>query len=423
MIDFAPKPENFFNGFIQSYYTECVKRFPKIEAITGKWEFEDLIPGLSDFDTRFICSDDMTDGDWCRMSSAVGEVHLELCKEHPEWARVLEHLPGVNPTWQEFVSNSSYYTEYRQWTFYHCKDGEKQKAAEDKLSQREWDTSDEYYFLKKFLTFYGPYKRGIDPAINLGLYESKYPLHSRMMHYFTPPLQAAVSIILKKVVRGKFETLRLAYGLFPELKDVLDEIFYVVDKHYEVPWLYEEPGLSELEKRLYIALQVVKDRLNGHITLIPEDKKSNIALWRGILDEAPISPLLRVFDSSKFSRLFKGRMYFYANAPVHFDNIWLIQNELGRIGDLFYKTPYRVYWEAVQGEKVDNPDLIVPRLVPSILTKQQAKATLEFSRLVPGTWEEGTEVEISRKIVDIFDDFFIGLNNIKRELENECQGS
>lgn len=421
MIDFTPKPRNFFEEFIQSYYTECVKRFPKIEAITGKWNYEDLIPGLSDFDVRFICSDDMTDEDWCEMSSTVGEVHLELCKNHPEWARVLEHLPGVNPTWQEFGDEFLYYTEYRQWTFYHCKNIEEQKVAEEKLSQRAWDIRDEYYFIKKFLTFYGPYKRGIDPPINLGPYENKYPLHSRMMHYFTPPLQAAVSIILKRVIKGKFETLRLAYNLFPDLKDVLEEIFDTIDKHYEVPRLYEEPGLSKLENSLYTALQVVKDRLKEHITLIPEEKIDNIALWKETIAEASISPLLKVYDSSRFSRLFKGRMYFYVNAPAHFDNIWLIQNELGRVGEMFYRTPYRIFWEVVNGERIDNPDLIVPKLVPSTLTKEQAEATLEFSQLASGTWKKGTEIELSKKIANIFDDFFIGLNNIKRKIEESVR--
>jgi len=30
---------------------------------------------------------------------------------------------------------------------------------------------------------------------------------------------------------------------------------------------------------------------------------------------------------------------------------------------------------------------------------------LAFSRLTPGTWEEGKEVQIAMNIVDVFDDF------------------
>lgn len=72
-ITFEPCPENDFKEFIEIYYAECKGRIPKIEAIAGKWTFEDLIPGMSDFDTRFICSNNMTVDDWCEMSTAVGK--------------------------------------------------------------------------------------------------------------------------------------------------------------------------------------------------------------------------------------------------------------------------------------------------------------------------------------------------------------
>ncbi|MCM8765165.1 MAG: hypothetical protein NC830_07405, partial [Candidatus Omnitrophica bacterium] len=92
--------ENDFAFFIETYYQECKSRFGKIEAIAGKWEFEDLIPGLSDCDSRFICSNQMDAEDWCRMSMVVGQVHLDLCRDFPQWIRILEHLPGINLTWE-----------------------------------------------------------------------------------------------------------------------------------------------------------------------------------------------------------------------------------------------------------------------------------------------------------------------------------
>ena len=116
---FAPKPENDFACFIQSYYNQCRHRFDKIEGIGGKWMFRDLMPGMSDFDTRFILSDDMTVDDWCRMSTAVADAHLMLCRKYPAWARNLEHLPGVNLTLGELATERSYYPEYQQWSFYH----------------------------------------------------------------------------------------------------------------------------------------------------------------------------------------------------------------------------------------------------------------------------------------------------------------
>ena len=71
MMQFEPKPRNDFEDFFERYYAECRSRIPKIQAIAAKWAFEDLIPGLSDFDTRFIVADDMTFEDWCKMSAEV----------------------------------------------------------------------------------------------------------------------------------------------------------------------------------------------------------------------------------------------------------------------------------------------------------------------------------------------------------------
>lgn len=412
-LTFEPCPENDFQEFIEAYYGECKNKIPKIEAIAGKWTFEDLIPGMSDFDTRFICSNDMTVDDWCDMSTAVGEVHLDLCKRFPKWIRVLEHLPGINLTWEEYMDDFTYYPEYRQWSVYDCSNKIELKKAEELFKNKPWCDRDEYYHLKKFLNYYSPYNRGIDPAINLGAFENKYPLHSRMMHYFTPPLQSALSIILKRTVRGKLESLRIAKEVFsdPEVKDIIDEIFYTLEKHYEIQELYTEPGLTILENKLFNALSKVKNVLKDNITLITGINKE-VQDWKKELSGAPIEPQLVIFDSSRFCRLMKGRLRFYANAPDYFDNTWLIQNELKRIGSMFYRTPYKVFWKLYKGKEVKNIDSIIPKLVPSILSPIEAKATLEFSRLASGIWEEGKEEKIGLEIADIFDDFFHGLNKI-----------
>ena len=51
-MKFAPRPENDFADYIRTYYEACRYRCDKIEAIAGKWMFRDLLPGMSDFDTR-----------------------------------------------------------------------------------------------------------------------------------------------------------------------------------------------------------------------------------------------------------------------------------------------------------------------------------------------------------------------------------
>jgi hypothetical protein len=408
---FTPKPENDFADFIDIYYKECRKRFPKIEAMAAKWTFEDLIPGLSDFDTRFICANDMTAEDWCDMSSAVGAAHLEICRSHPQWSRILEHLPGVNLTWNELVDDFSYYPEYLQWSFYRCQDEEKLENTCKSLYERKWEARDEYFNLKKFLLYYGPYVRSIDPAVNLGAYENKYPLHSRTMHYFNPPVQSAVSIIEKRNVRGKMEAFRLAARIFPQIP-VFVKLMDLVNKHYEVPSLYEDPHLSAFEEELHEALNLIWEELKDHVTLIPEEKRCSVKGWKEALNNVPIPPQLIIFDNSKFSRLMKGRLLFYANVPEHFSSKWLISNELRRLGNSFYRTPYKTFWKITHHEDVDNVDEIIPRLVPEILTPQECEATLEFSRLTPGVWEDGTEVELANRIAAVFDHFFKGLYKI-----------
>lgn len=417
MSTFEPKPENDFMEFIQTYYNECRKHFDGIEAIAGKWTYEDLIPGLSDFDTRFICSNGLSAEDWCRMSTVVGKVHLDLCERFPKWIRILEHLPGVNLTWDEFTDDYTYYPEYQQWSFYYTSNQDALDRAKDILKKRPWDDRDEYFHLKKFTTYYGPYNREIDPAINLGPFESKYPLHSRIMHYFCPPIQSAMSIILKRNIAGKKETFKLASNMFSKFS-VFDEIFDIIDKHYEIPQLYKEPALSQFESRLFSMIKMFKERLKNEITLVPEDKRNDVDEWKKCIEQIPVPPQLKIFDNSKFSRLMKGRLEFYAKAPSYFDNIWLIQNELGRIGEKFYRIPYKTFWKVIHEEEIENPDNIVRNLVPDILTDREAEATLEFSRLLPGTWKEGTEVKTALEIVEVFDDFFKGLDKISGYVKN-----
>ena len=166
---FAPLPENDFAEYIRTYYRECRYWCPKIEGIAGKWMFRDLFPAMSDFDTRFILNDDMGVDDWCEMSMAIGEAHLYLCDKYSCWARNFEHLPGINLTWSELTSERNYYPEFQQWTYYHSEHPEKVSAALDQFARRSWDDKDEYFHIKKFLTFYGRYDRQIDPAVQQSL--------------------------------------------------------------------------------------------------------------------------------------------------------------------------------------------------------------------------------------------------------------
>jgi hypothetical protein len=408
---FAPKPENDFADYIRTYYRECRHRFGKIEAIAGKWMFRDLLPGMSEFDSRFILNDDMSVDDWCTMSTAIGETHLALCEKYPCWARNFEHLPGVNLTWSELSSERNYYPEYHQWTYYQTERPENLGVALERLAGRAWDEKDEYFHLKKFCLYFGRYDREIDPAINLGVHENKYPLHSRVMHYFNPPVMSAVCMLERMNLCGKMDAFEIAERRFPGLR-CWDAIREILHGNYETEKWYQEPDLTELEDALEEALHEILTQLRDAVTLIPTEAGTDIDAWRQALTGVKLDPALVIFDNAKFSRLMKGRLHFYGNAPDHFDTTWLIQNELRRIGNSFFRVPFRTFWEIRTGEVVEDPVEILDEMKGDPLDEAEIEGTKAFARLTPGHWEEGKEPEVAAAIVEVFDDFFRALNKI-----------
>ena len=412
-MKFAPKPENDFAEYIRTYYRECRYRFDRIEGIAGKWMFRDLAPGLSDFDTRFILHDQMTADDWCAMSAAVGQAHLALCQQYPAWARNLEHLPGVNVTWAELTSERSYYPEFRQWTYYQAEHPDKVGAALEQLSRRPWNIKDEYFHLKRFCLYYGRYDRAIDPPINLSVHANKYPLHSRLMHYFSPPVMAAVCLLEKRTLGGKLDAFEAAAQLFPQLRcwEMVSEILHA---NYETLRWYAEPDLTELEDALEEALHALAQAVQDSITLVPPQAGLDIGAWKRAVQRAPIDPALVIFDNAKFARLMKGRLWFYVHAPKRFVTTWLIQNELGRIGQSFFRTPFQTFWRIRTGEQIENPAAILDQLRGDLLTPAEVAATREFERLTSTPSRLGQEQGIAAAIVDVFDDFFRALYKISQ---------
>jgi hypothetical protein len=410
-MNFAPKPENDFAEYIRTYYRECRYRFDRIEGIAGKWMFRDLIPGMSDFDTRFILNDRMTADDWCAMSSAIGETHLALCQKYPVWARNLEHLPGVNLTWAELTAERSYYPEFQLWTYYHTEHPDRISAALDQFARRPWDIKDEYFHLKRFCLYYGRYDRAIDPPINLSIHVTKYPLHSRLMHYFNPPVLSAVCLLEKHNFAGKMDAFELAGRLFPELPcwQMVSEILH---GNYETPQWYAEPDLTALEDALEDGLRGLAQALRGHVTLVPPEAGVDIAAWKHALQRAPMDPALVIFDNAKFARLLKGRLWFYVHAPARFATAWLIQNELRRIGYNFFRMPFQIYWRLKAGESVENPADILGQLQGDLLTRTEVEATREFDRLTAAPTRPGDETSVATAIVAVFDDFFRALTKI-----------
>lgn len=397
-IRFAPCPENRFMEHIREYYDRAKERCPKIEAIYGKWRFEDLIPGMSDFDTRFILADDTTPEDWVAVSRAVGEVHSAICREHPNRARILEHLPGINLTWKETRDTAFYYPEYHQWSAYFG-DREKIDAFDTYLGTLSWSGADELFCVKKYALYFTPYDRSIDPPINLHEFESKYPLHSRFMHYFCPPVQCAVSLREKRLVKGKAESLRLARELFPG-GDVIDLIFEAVDRHYETPELYEEPRLTELENRLFDYLTEVWRQIAPSVTVVDASPDDTSTVLKRKLGTLKTGALARFFEGAKFCRCMMGRLLFYAEDIPSFDSAWLIGHELRRIRKMFFETTFtafaRIVWdtdmsaeaalERCRGEFLDEADFHAVSVFAGIFaTSYDAADMKRFAVKVAGT--------------------------------------
>mgnify|MGYP001821098898 CR=1 FL=1 len=260
-----PKPANDFHEFIDAYHERCRAVVPEIEGVAGKWLFEDLIPGLSDFDTRLIFSNSVQAEDWFRISSEIGKVHHDLVREFPHWARNLEHLPGVNLTWEELADPNCYYPEFSQWTFYRCP-VERLPIIRGLQAGRAWNEQDELIHWKKIALFYGPYDRAIDPPINLGRFRSKYALHSRLLHYFAPPVHSAVCLKRKVSSPGKLEARRAAGELF-RVPEIIETVFAIIDSHYEVERYYREQEMDELERRLLDCLVTVVEALGKETSL------------------------------------------------------------------------------------------------------------------------------------------------------------
>lgn len=399
-MEFVPAPENTFLEFMREYHARCQKRAPKIRAVAAKWAFEDLIPGLSDFDTRFVVDDSMTPADWGAMSLAVGEVHTAMCREFPHWARNLEHLPGVNLTAAEVMDDRLFYPEFAQWTYYEG-DAALIRKIEETLAGRVWSARDEHHHLKKFAIFYGPYVRGIDPPVNLGPWENKYPLHSRFMHYFSPPVQAAVSLVLNRNVRGKFEALHLARGMF-EQPETIDRLFEATGRHYEIPGWYQEPALGDLERELEKYLAKVWAKLAGHVKLVEPKAGDDVAEVRRKIGAVGNDPVQAFFESAKFCRLLKGRLLFYSQNIPHFDSAWLIRNELGRAVGNFYTKPLTIYGKVKFGEEL-GPQEVLNRLEGSVLSAQQVAGMKRFAEVAGRKIAQGHEKEQAAKVADGFE--------------------
>ncbi|MFA6108311.1 MAG: hypothetical protein WDA75_06025, partial [Candidatus Latescibacterota bacterium] len=219
---------------------------------------------------------------------------------------------------------------------------------------------------------------------------------------------------------GKMEAFELAEALFPELH-CWNLVRAILHAGYEAPRWYEEPHLTELEDALEEGLTAIARRLRDAVTLVPAAAGVDLVAWKAALASVPLDPALVIFDNAKFARLMKGRLQFYCRAPARFATRWLIQNELKRIGESFFRAPFRTYWKLRTGQQVEDPACILDELRGDPLTDDEVEGARRFAELTPGHWEEGSEYAIAREIAESFDDFFRALTRISEAVATGSQ--
>ncbi len=305
------------NAFAQCealYFERCREKFPRLDVLAAKWEVEDLLPGLSDLDFRLIVDASVGLEAFIALDSVIGAVHAALCNERPDWARMLEHPPGVIVTWDELHDPCLFNPETRCWRV--CGgDAVRFDQYRYEVLREPWTLADERYCVERFAGYFGPYQPHIDVPINVAGREQAYAWHSRAMHYFAPAVQSAVSVMDRRVVPGKLQALRRAAELIKN-EAVFQETIERVECGYITNDRASVDALRGFEERLWRAMHRLKAAMDAN---------------RELLGEARHEPLKVFSDGLRYIRCRRGRLSFYLNAPSHFDASLLIRGDLEKL--------------------------------------------------------------------------------------------
>jgi hypothetical protein len=302
------------------------KANPHVVALAAKWDKSDLVPGLSDLDFRVICDDSTTVEDWVEIDYCTGRLHLEMVRSHPQWNRINEHTAGAGMTISEALGRPFNTPEYAHWSLWWGRPEwlDRLKAQE---AMRQFSADDEYYHLSKFLSYYSPYNHEIDPPINLGRFEAKYPLHSRCWHYFAPPILSAASLLARKNFSGKRAGLTWLRDN-GYVAEQVDAVFRQIEAHYETPEQTDAGRLQAFEDFLFSAFRELLPLAVGAIKHLDIDRSTQPTDLKIQLASIASDPLVTLIENVRYARIRAGRYYFYTNAPHHFDSKPLMYWEL-----------------------------------------------------------------------------------------------
>ena len=381
------------------------KEFPALSVWTCKWRHEDLIPGLSDMDPRVVF-DDMSAEEWVSLDELAYETHLELTKSRPDWARKLEHTPGVCSTKAEVLNEALYQPEMRNWDYYW---GDREFFEQIKAfsQRRSWEPVDEYYFLvNRFVPWCTPYNHDIDPAVNIpSNILPKYALHSRAMHYFMPCIKAALAVINRDSVTGKREALYRWMQIYPN-EPVLREVAHLLDVNYEVSWLEDEQAWLAFEDRLWQFIRKITPEVLRAVTIVDLGDDLSMENLRRKCKQIHGRPLTTLYNGVRFSRIRKGRWRFYLNAPDFFDAEHCAYSETSWMRSTFTYPVFDSYACVKWGEHGLDIDEILARMVPEMLDRGETHIVKQVFESAAGNPTPRDAMERLRKAAEVYADYY-----------------
>jgi hypothetical protein len=305
-----------FNDVAHMVGVQISAESPHVVALVAKWPSEDLVPGLSDMDFRIICDETTTSEDWVNIDRQIGRIHCKMVAEHPEWNRINEHTAGAGVSLAEIANDRFHHPEYAVWTVWWGRD-EWAKELQARTLARPLDGNDERYHLARFVSYFSPYNHGIDPPINLGVFEPKYALHSRCWHYFAPPMLSAATLLARRHFGGKRPALEwLAENGFAarQARAVLDQ----VNAHYDTPEQFDPRRLAMFEQFIFAAFEEVFIPLLNSMQSFEVPRPVTLQELKLHLASHLADPLVELLTQVRYARIRAGRYFFYLNAPSHF---------------------------------------------------------------------------------------------------------
>ena len=389
---------------------------PHVVALVAKWDSADLVPGLSDMDFRVVCDDRTTVEDWVEIDRIAGRLHLEMVRANPQWNRINEHTAGLALTVSEALDGDGGNPERALWSLWWGSEEWFHRLKAEGMA-RDFNATDERYHLSKFLSYYSPYIHGIDPPINLGRFEPKYPLHSRCWHYFAPPVLSAAAILARKNFAGKRAGLSWLRDNGYVVEQV-EAVFQQLDAHYETPEQTDAARLRAFEDLLFAGFKELYPLVVESVEYLDIDRSLQPAELRQQLASLAGDPLAALTEGVRYARIRAGRYYFLANAPDHFDARRLIYYELPWIKKL--ADPVFASLGTLQGDQTLSPEQCFRQLGLST-NKTEQQAINRVRDLARRTREDEAVPGLFQQAIEWFPDYYGLIERCGPVFWNECR--